>query len=249
MRARPHRGSPRRGARRSGAWRRVARWRPRSRGRRRRATRDRSRPRRVRGAPRRRQRRACRARPPLRTDRSIADRPASTRSGDPSTNVTLAPARAATSTMPEPMSPQPTTPTRRTSAGSTVRPLPSGCRRSAYNPCHVRPSREPGGRPGRRGRGRAAGPLAHLPPGQPARPRARDPPRPDRPCVPRPRERRGDRVRRHGPRGGLPHASHPPRPDRRRRTLVPPTRLLPGWLRSSRWRSWSVSPRARRSRI
>ena len=51
-------------------------------------------------------------------------RPASTSSSEPSTNVTASPARAQISTMPEPIVPQPTTPTVRTSCGCIDPPRP-----------------------------------------------------------------------------------------------------------------------------
>ena len=65
----------------------------------------------------------------------MRSKPAATSSSDPSTNVTVHPARAATSTMPEPMSPQPTTPTRCTSVASMPARSSVFVGASAYNRC------------------------------------------------------------------------------------------------------------------
>ena len=111
------------------------------------------------GAPRHRRVRACRARPPCRPS-APRRRPRATSSSVPSTNVTSAPERATTSTMPEPIRPHPTTPTCRTSRGSTVL-LPSLSRAQAYNPGHERSSKAGHAR-GRRGR-RAHRTLADVP--------------------------------------------------------------------------------------
>ena len=123
----------------------------------------------------------------LATDRFTDARPRATSSSVPSTNVTAAPERATTSTMPEPIRPQPTTPTCRTSRGSTVFRPPIAVRAQAYNPGHERSS-QAGHARGRRGR-RAGRSLAHLPGRGAGRRLARHDPASDRSLLPRVGER------------------------------------------------------------
>ena len=155
-----------------------------------------------RGPPRLRRRRACRARRPCRPNARSTRGPRATSSSVPSTNVTSAPARARTSTIPEPIRPHPTTPTERISFGSNDPPPPRVRRPSAYNPAHERSS--PGRHVGHRGGRRARRALAHVPGSGAARGPARGDPAPDRSRIPgdgeRPRARRrprGDRDHLH----------------------------------------------------